>query len=164
MQTWTLVRYRHIVAITFFVGGQLLLVAAVAPALRRSGDEATMRLIARRFGIGSVVALGLAIATGVALASHFSLWDSNILQVKLMVLVLVGVLDRPAHRQPEEPGRSRTASSPRRSSSSGSASSSPTANGEVTDVDAAAPPMAVTGEARWIQDASASEVVQTLRP
>lgn len=92
MQTWTLVRYGHIVAITFFVGGQLLLVAAVAPALRRSGDEATMRVIARRFGIGSVVALALAIATGVALASHFSLWDSNILQVKLMVLVLVAVL------------------------------------------------------------------------
>ena len=92
MQTWTLVRYGHIVAITFFVGGQLLLVSAVAPALRRSGDEATMRVIARRFGIGSVVALGLATATGAALASHFSLWNSNILQVKLMVLVLVGVL------------------------------------------------------------------------
>jgi uncharacterized membrane protein len=92
MQTWTLVRYVHIVAIAFFVGGQLLLVAAVAPALRRSGDEATMRVVARRFGIGSVVALGLAIATGVALASHYRLWDSNILQVKLMVLVLVAVL------------------------------------------------------------------------
>lgn len=92
MQTWTLVRYGHILGITFFVGGQLLLVAAVAPALRRSGDEATMRVIARRFGIGSVVALGLAIATGVALTSHFSLWDSNLLHVKLMVLVLVAVL------------------------------------------------------------------------
>ena len=51
-----------------------------------------MRVIARRFGIGSVAALGLAIATGVALASHYLLWDSNVLQVKLMVLVLVGVL------------------------------------------------------------------------
>jgi hypothetical protein len=29
---------------------------------------------------------------GIAMASHFSLWRSNILQVKLMVLVLVGVL------------------------------------------------------------------------
>jgi uncharacterized membrane protein len=92
MQTWTLVRYGHIVAITFFVGGQLLLVAAVAPALRRAGDEVTMRVIARRFGVGSVLALGLAIATGVALASHYQLWDSEILQLKLMVLVLVGVL------------------------------------------------------------------------
>ena len=92
MQTWTLVRYGHIFAITFFVGGQLLLVSAVAPTLRRRGDEDTMRMIARRFGIGSVAALGLAIATGVALASHYHLWDSSILQVKLMVLVLVAVL------------------------------------------------------------------------
>ena len=92
METWTLVRYAHIVAITFFVGGQLLLVAAVAPALRRADDEETMRVIARRFGVGSVLALAIAVATGVALASHYQLWDSNILQLKLMVLVLVGVL------------------------------------------------------------------------
>jgi uncharacterized membrane protein len=92
MQTWTLVRYVHIVALAFFVGGQLLLVAAVAPVLRRSGDETTMRLIARRFGVGSALALALAVATGVALASHYELWGSEILQVKLMVLVLVGVL------------------------------------------------------------------------
>ena len=51
-----------------------------------------MRLIARRFGVGSAVALATAVATGVALASHFSLWDSEVLQAKLMVLVLVGVL------------------------------------------------------------------------
>ena len=92
MQTWTLVRYGHIVALAFFVGGQLLLVAAVAPALRRSGDEATMRLIARRFGVGSALALAVVVATGIALASHYELWGSEILQVKLMVLVLVGVL------------------------------------------------------------------------
>ena len=92
MQTWTVVRFLHIVAIVFFVGGQLMLVAAVAPAVRRLGDEQTMRLIARRFGVGSAVALATAVATGVALASHFSLWDSEILQAKLMVLVLVGVL------------------------------------------------------------------------
>jgi len=92
MQTWTLVRYGHIVALAFFVGGQLLLVAAVAPALRRSGDEATMRLNARRFGVGSALALAVVVATGIALASHYELWGSEILRVKLMVLVLVGVL------------------------------------------------------------------------
>jgi putative copper export protein len=92
MQTWTVVRFLHIVGITFFVGGQLMLVAAVAPAIRKRGDDQTMQSIARRFGIGSTVALGLAVATGVAMASHFSLWDSRTLQVKLMVLVLVGVL------------------------------------------------------------------------
>jgi uncharacterized membrane protein len=92
MQTWTVVRFLHILGIVFFVGGQLMLVTAVAPALRRGGDEDTMRMIARRFGVGSIVALALVVATGVALASHFSLWDSEILQAKLMVLVLVGVL------------------------------------------------------------------------
>jgi hypothetical protein len=73
MQTWTVVRYLHIVGITFFVGGQLMLVAAVAPAIRRRGDDQTMRLIARRFGLGSTVALALAVATGIAMASHCSL-------------------------------------------------------------------------------------------
>jgi uncharacterized membrane protein len=92
MQAWTVVRFLHILAIAFFVGGQLMLAVAVAPAVRRTGDAATMRLIARRFGIGSLAALALAVATGVALAGHFSLWSSNILQLKLMVLVLVGVL------------------------------------------------------------------------
>jgi hypothetical protein len=69
----------------------LLLAVGVAPVLRKYGDDRTMRLIARRFGLGSVVALALAVGTGIAMASHFSLWDSNILQLKLMVLVLVGV-------------------------------------------------------------------------
>ena len=92
MQTWNAVRFLHLLGIAFFVGGQLVLVAAVAPALRRRGDDEAMRLVARRFGIGSVAALALAVATGVAMASHYSLWDSNVLQAKLMVLVLVGVL------------------------------------------------------------------------
>jgi hypothetical protein len=69
-----------------------MLVVAVAPAVRRRGDDAMMRLIARRFGLGSAAALALAVGTGVAMASHFSRWSSNILQVKLMLLVLVGVL------------------------------------------------------------------------
>ena len=92
MQTWTVVRFLHLLAIVFFVGGQLMLVAAVAPAFRRRGDDDTMRIVARRFGVGSVVALVIAVATGIAMASHFSLWDSQILRAKLMVLVLVGVL------------------------------------------------------------------------
>ena len=60
--------------------------------MRRSGDEQTMQTIARRFGLGSAVALALVIATGVAMASHFQLWRSNILQLKLMLLVVVFVL------------------------------------------------------------------------
>jgi putative copper export protein len=87
---WTLIRYLHLLALAFFVGGQLLLVAAVVPVLR--GDESTMRAVARRFGLGSLVALGVLVATGVALASHFSRWGDDTLNAKLAVLVLVGVL------------------------------------------------------------------------
>lgn len=91
MQTWTVVRFLHIASIAFFVGGQLLLVFAVAPVLRRE-DNPAMKSIARRFGIGSAVALTVAVATGAAMASHFHMWDSDILQLKLLVLVLVLVL------------------------------------------------------------------------
>ena len=92
METWTVVRFLHLVGISFFVGGQLMLVAAVTPAVRRRGDDDTMQLVARRFGIGSVVALAVAVATGVAMASHFSLWGDEMLQAKLMVLAFVIVL------------------------------------------------------------------------
>ena len=51
----------------------VMLVAAVAPALRRRGEEDTMRMIARRFGVGSIVALAVVVATGVALAAPLQL-------------------------------------------------------------------------------------------
>jgi uncharacterized membrane protein len=92
MSTWTLIRFLHLTGVVFFVGGQLMLVVAVAPVLRAAGQEATMRSIARRFGMGSLVALAVAIATGVAMASHYDAWDRPVLQAKLMLLVLVGVL------------------------------------------------------------------------
>ena len=76
----------------FFVGGQLVLLVAVTPVLRRGGDDALMRAVARRFGLGSVAALGLIVVTGVAMASHFGAWDRPVLQAKLAVLVLIGVL------------------------------------------------------------------------
>ena len=91
MSTWTFIRFLHLVGILFFVGGQLVLVVAVTPVMR-GGDEATMRAIARRFGIGSLAALVLVIASGVAMAAHFQLWDEPVLQAKLMLLVLIGVL------------------------------------------------------------------------
>jgi hypothetical protein len=50
---WTLIRFLHLAGVAFFVGGQLLLAAAVAPAVRRYGGDEAMQSIARRFGIGS---------------------------------------------------------------------------------------------------------------
>jgi uncharacterized membrane protein len=89
---WTVVRFLHVVAILFFVGGQLILAAAVAPAVHRHGGEETMRSIARRFGIGSGIALAVLIATGAAMASHYGEWDDGVLHAKLALLVLVFVL------------------------------------------------------------------------
>jgi putative copper export protein len=90
--TWELVRFLHLAAVAFFVGGQLMLVAVVTPAVRRHGTEATMRAVARRFGTGTLIALAVLVASGAAMASHFGRWHDPTLQAKLGVLVLVGVL------------------------------------------------------------------------
>jgi putative copper export protein len=89
--TWTLIRFLHLVALAFFVGGQLMLVVAVVPALRGHSDVA-MRAVTRRFGIGSLVAIVVLVATGAAMASHLARWHDHVLQVKLMLVVLIGVL------------------------------------------------------------------------
>jgi uncharacterized membrane protein len=89
---WTVIRFLHVVAILFFVGGQLILAAAVAPAVRRHGGEEAMGSIARRFGIGSAIALAVLITTGIAMASHYDDWGDGVLQAKLALVVLVFVL------------------------------------------------------------------------
>jgi uncharacterized membrane protein len=88
----TVVRFLHVLALTFFVGGQLMLVVAVVPVLRREADPAAMRAIARRFGIGSLVALAVLAATGAAMADRYDCWGDSLLQIKLMFVVLIGVL------------------------------------------------------------------------
>jgi putative copper export protein len=91
MDRWSVVLFFHLLGIAFFVGGQLMLAIVVAPALRGQ-DEALMRGAAKRFGIASAVALALIVATGIAMATHFELWDNSTLQAKLGLLVLVLVL------------------------------------------------------------------------
>jgi putative copper export protein len=88
---WTIIRFLHLLALAFFVGGQLMLVAAIVPVLR-GREDSTMRSIALRFGIGSLVALAVLVATGIAMASHLSRWGDDTLNAKLAVVVLVGVL------------------------------------------------------------------------
>jgi len=92
MDEWTVIRFLHVVALAFFVGGQLMLAVAVVPALRGRDEDATTRGVARRFGIGSAVALAVLIATGTAMAARVGRWDDPILQAKLGLLVLIGVL------------------------------------------------------------------------
>ena len=88
----TLVRYLHLLAMAFFVGGQLFLVVAVVPSLRADDDRDRLRAIARRFGWGTLAAIALLIGTGIPLASHFHQWDSGTLHIKLAFVVLVAAL------------------------------------------------------------------------
>jgi uncharacterized membrane protein len=91
---WQAVLYLHLLAMAFFVGGQMVFGIAVVPVLRGDPDPARerMRGVARRFGYGSLIALGALILTGWAMASHYDLWDSSTLQWKLALVVLVVAL------------------------------------------------------------------------
>jgi uncharacterized membrane protein len=89
---WQAVFYVHLVAMAFFLGGQLLLVSAVVPALRGEGNREQLRAVARRFGWGSLVALAVLIATGAAMASHLDVWDDDTLHVKLALVAIAVVL------------------------------------------------------------------------
>lgn len=92
---WQAILYLHLIAMAFFLGGQLLLAIAVVPALRGDENREQLRAVARRFGWGSLVALGVLVATGAAMADHFELWEEGTLQVKLglvaVVLLLTGL-------------------------------------------------------------------------
>jgi uncharacterized membrane protein len=89
---WQAVLYVHLLAMAFFVGGQLFIAVAVVPVERVSPDPLRLRLIARRFGIGSLVALGVLLASGAAMASHYELWSSTTLQLKLGLVAAVMLL------------------------------------------------------------------------
>ncbi len=91
---WQAVLYLHLLAMAFFVGGQLVFGLAVVPVLRTDPDpeRTRMRAVARRFGYGSLVALGVLLVTGWAMASHYHLWDSSTLQWKLgFVGLMIGL-------------------------------------------------------------------------
>jgi uncharacterized membrane protein len=92
MTVWNAVLWLHLVAMAFFVGGQLMLAAIVVPVLRGVQGGAPLRAAARRFGLGTMGALIVLIATGSAMASHGHRWSDSTLQVKLGLVALVIVL------------------------------------------------------------------------
>ena len=98
---WALVRVVHLLAMAFFVGGQMLLAAAVVPVGRGSSDPERIRAIARRFGWGTLVAMSLLLATGAGLATHFHQWGQGTLHVKLSLVGIVGGLIAWHIRRPE---------------------------------------------------------------
>ena len=92
---WDAILYLHLVAMAFFLGGQIVLAAAIVPVLRGDENREQLRAVARRFGWGSLVALGVLIATGSMMASHHHLWSDGTLHVKLalvaVAVALVGI-------------------------------------------------------------------------
>jgi uncharacterized membrane protein len=68
-----------------------MLASVVVPTLR-GGDRVALRAVARRFGWGTLIALAVLIATGVAMASHYGDWGSSTLHVKLALVVVAGLL------------------------------------------------------------------------
>lgn len=101
MSFWNGVLWLHLLAMAFFVGGQLMLGVIVVPVLRGAEDRAPLRAAARRFGIGTVIAGGVLLITGAAMASHFRLWSDSTLQVKLGLVVLVAALIAAHLRRPD---------------------------------------------------------------
>ncbi len=90
---WDLILWLHLLCMAMFVGGQLFLGLAVVPVFRaQGGSEGPARdwlvPIARRFGWASLIALGILLVTGSMMASHYSLWDSTALSVKLSLVVV----------------------------------------------------------------------------
>ena len=92
LDAWDVVLWIHLLAMAFFIGGQLFLVSAVVPVLRSDPDKTRVRAIARRFGWGSLAAVLIAAVTGSMMASHFELWDSDALRLKLTLVALAAVL------------------------------------------------------------------------
>jgi putative copper export protein len=101
MTFWNGVLWLHLLAMAFFVGGQVMLGLVVVPVLRVASDGgAAMRAAARRYGVGTLIAVGVLVVTGAAMASHLHRWSDSTLQVKLGLVILVGVLIGAHMRRP----------------------------------------------------------------
>lgn len=94
---WDFILWLHLLSMALFVGGQLFIGLAVVPVYRAHGGSEGpahdwMVPIARRFGWASIGALAILLATGIAMASHYSLWDDTAMNVKLgLVGVAIGL-------------------------------------------------------------------------
>jgi uncharacterized membrane protein len=100
MTLWNGVVWLHLIAMAFFIGGQLMLGTIVVPVLRGFADRAPLRAAARRFGVGTLIAMAVLAATGAALATHEHRWGDTTLQVKIGLTVLVVALIAAHMRRP----------------------------------------------------------------
>jgi uncharacterized membrane protein len=98
MDVWL---WLHLVAMAFFVGGQLFLAAVVVPVERTAPDRERLRAMARRFGWGSLIALGVLLVSGSSMASKDDLWSDGTLHVKLALVALTAGLILVHMRRPQ---------------------------------------------------------------
>ncbi len=81
---WQAVLYLHLLAMAYFVGGQLVIASALVPVERaQPRPRAACGRLRASSAIGSAVALVVLLATGSAMASHLHLWGSGTLHLKL---------------------------------------------------------------------------------
>jgi uncharacterized membrane protein len=93
MTFWNGVLWLHLLAMAFFVGGQLMLAAVVVPVLRNGPDRGPLRAAARRYGVGTLIAVLVLVVTGAAMATHLHKWSSSTLQTKIgLVVVVLGLI------------------------------------------------------------------------
>jgi uncharacterized membrane protein len=90
---WTLIRFLHLSAAAIWIGGQALLLVA-APAIRAQAADATpvLSALGKRFGLLSVPALLLLLATGGAQSAHLRLDHTWQVQTKMGVLGIIILL------------------------------------------------------------------------
>lgn len=101
---WTLVRFGHLLGVTLWVGGIVIMGAVMVPAARALNDRDTartvIRAIARRFGVVGGIAWVLILVTGMGLISHRNLEVSELadsdygrrILAKLVLLLAMGVI------------------------------------------------------------------------
>jgi putative copper export protein len=90
MTFWDVLIAIHLLAMAFFVGGQLVLATVLVPVLKGKPE---MKETAKRFGMTSGVALIVIILTGIYLAQHDHDWSNGNLWAKIILLVvLLGLL------------------------------------------------------------------------
>ena len=79
--------FLHLVAMAFFLGGQLMLAAVVVPVVRKGSDPEAMKAVAQRFGIGSAIAIAILIVSGMALGSDYNIWSAPEFHIKMTLFV-----------------------------------------------------------------------------
>ena len=88
MAPWDAIRWLHLLAMAFFVGGQLFLVTCVVPVVR--GDRPRIQAVARRFGWGTLGAFAAVLVLW-HMQSPGDHWLEGLIFVVSLAIVWLGV-------------------------------------------------------------------------